>query len=266
MKAQSSVKAESDSTTSGNSNKQNGNGKPPRPVGSLDRRRQLSTNREERDHKSRSAHSLKEKVTDAKDMKGKSKTMICRTASFEVRAGGGNGSISGESALGTRPNNEFHRASPGFWEPPPPPSFPYYWDGYHFWPSSSCHASREELRSGGNGGSEYNLMAPQSQPHRRGTPLAPDHHHHHHPGPQPYNPQQQRYGSNNTLSTSQQDLSYSPYYGRYMGPPAPPPGHGYCGCEGGGRPYHPHHHHSNSSLWNNNQVGEEGRRSVFLCK
>lgn len=35
--------------------------KPPRPSGSLDRRRNLHTTRQERDSKSRSAHSLKER-------------------------------------------------------------------------------------------------------------------------------------------------------------------------------------------------------------
>lgn len=234
----------------------NGNGKPPRPVGSLDRRRQLSTNREERDHKSRSAHSLKEKGSESvKDMKNKSKNMICRTGSFEVRHGNSlGGSNSGESGLGPR-SSDYHRASPGFWEPPPPPAFPYYWDGYHFWPSS-CHASREDVR-----GVDYNLM----QSHRRGTPSGPgpmpmtphDHHLLHHPVHHQQQQQQQRYGSNNTLSTSQQDLSCGPYCGRgYMGPPNPHShgGGGYCGCEGGGsgRPYHPHH--STNSLWRD-QVG-----------
>lgn len=234
----------------------NGAGKPPRPVGSLDRRRQLSTNREERDHKSRSAHSLKEKSSDSKEMKNKSKHMISRTGSFEVRHGGsgGGGSNSGESGpVGGPRSGDFNRSSPGFWEPPPPPAFPYYWDGYHFWPSS-CHASREELR-----GVDYNHM----QSHRRGTPgavgplpMAP-HDHHHHPPPSPHHHQQQqqsqqRYGSNNTLNASQQDLSCAPYFGRYMGPPNPHP-HAYCGCEGG-RPYHPHQ--STSSLWS--QVGKSG--------
>lgn len=36
-------------------------GKPPRPTGSLDRRRAVQTNRQERDCKSRSAHYLKER-------------------------------------------------------------------------------------------------------------------------------------------------------------------------------------------------------------
>lgn len=238
------------STTSSSS--LNGSGKPPRPLGSLDRRRQLSMNREERDHKSRSAHSLKEKGSDAKEARNKSKHTISRTGSFEVRHGGGGGSNSGES--GPPRSGDFHRASPGFWEPPPPPAFPYYWDGYHFWPSSSCHASREELR-----GADYNMMPP----YRRGTPMGPgpvhlpapshDNHHHHHPL---HNQPPQRYGSNNTLSTSQQDLSCGPYCGRYMGP-SNPHVHGYCGCEGG-RPYHPHQ--STSSLWS--QVGMCGF-SVF---
>lgn len=215
----------------------NGNGKPPRPVGSLDRRRQLTTNREERDHKSRSAHSLKEKgsSSDLKEMKNKAKHQISRTGSFEVRKG----SNSSESGFGMRPV-DFHRTSPGFWEPPPPPAFPYYWDGYHFWPSS-CHASREELR-----GVDYNGMGAHRRPlGPSGGPAGPHEHHtpHHHP---------QRYGSSNTLSASQQDLSCGPYCGRFAGPPAPH-AHGYCGCEGNGgpRPYHPHH--STSSLWN--QVG-----------
>lgn len=39
----------------------NSSAKPPRPAGSLDRRRISHTNRQERDSKSRSAHSLKER-------------------------------------------------------------------------------------------------------------------------------------------------------------------------------------------------------------
>lgn len=217
---------------------QNGNGKPPRPIGSLDRRRQLSTNREERDHKSRSAHSLKEKGSDAKDSRNKSKHTISRTGSFEVR----HGSNSGESSFGPR-SADYHRGSPGFWEPPPPPAFPYYWDGYHFWPSS-CHASREELQ-----GMDYGVMGAHRRPlGPPGTLQSHDQHHHHH---------QPRFGSSSTLSTSQQDLSCSPYCGRYMGPMTH--SHGYCnGCESGVgsvgaiRSY-PHQHHSTNSLWS--QVG-----------
>lgn len=39
-----------------------------------------------------------------------------------------------------------HRGSPGFWEPPPPPTMPYsmHWEPPHYW---NYHgASREELR------------------------------------------------------------------------------------------------------------------------
>lgn len=79
--------------------------------------------------------------------------------------------------------------------------------------------------------------------HRRPPPgVVPPAHDHHH----------SRYGSNNGLNSSQQDLSCSPYCGRYMAPPSPH-SHGYCGCESQTRPY-PHAHHSTSSLWN--QVGE----------
>lgn len=44
-----------------NSPSTNNSAKPPRPAGSLDRRRISHTNRQERDSKSRSAHSLKER-------------------------------------------------------------------------------------------------------------------------------------------------------------------------------------------------------------
>ena len=222
-------------------------GKPPRPVGSLDRRRQLSTNREERDHKSRSAHSLKEKGSESsKEMRSRQKHMISRTGSFEVRHGGSGGS---NSESGGPRSADFQRGSPGFWEPPPPPAFPYYWDGYHFWPSS-CHASREELR-----GVEYsvNALAAQRRNNAGSGPLTPHDHqqnHHHH------QQQQQRYGSNNTLNTSQQELSCGPYCGqRYGGPMGPmPPPHGYYG-------YHPHH--SMGSLWN--QVGMCGQCVNCVC-
>lgn len=224
------------------SSSQNGTGKPPRPLGSLDRRRQLSMNREERDHKSRSAHSLKEKGSDPRETRHKPKHLISRTGSFEGRHGGGSNSGDSQAPRST----DFHRASPGFWEPPPPPAFPYYWDGYHFWPSTSCHASREDVR----GVPDFNMMPP----HRRGTPLiaGPIHlpGHDHHPHQHVHNQQAQRYGSNNTLSTSQQDLSCGPYCGRYMAH-SNPHMHGYCGCDGG----RSHHlHQSTNSLWS--QVGK----------
>lgn len=54
----------------------NSSAKPPRPAGSLDRRRISHTNRQERDSKSRSAHSLKERSVssefkDASNEKGR---------------------------------------------------------------------------------------------------------------------------------------------------------------------------------------------------
>lgn len=102
-------------------------GKPPRPAGSLDRRRQLSTNRQERDSKSRSAHSL---IKDKAEKEKHSEKHLPRTSSFE----GAEGSFASH-----------RRESPGFWEPPPP-SYPYHWETpqHPFW--LSCHASREELR------------------------------------------------------------------------------------------------------------------------
>ncbi|GAB0090836.1 hypothetical protein DMENIID0001_056000 [Sergentomyia squamirostris] len=105
-------------------------GKPPRPAGSLDRRRHLSTNRQERDSKSRSAHSLiKEKSSHGPEKHHQDKHLT-RTGSFE----------------GADNNYSQHRrGSPGFWEPPPP-SYPYHWETppHPYW--SACHASREELR------------------------------------------------------------------------------------------------------------------------
>lgn len=100
-----------------------------------------------------------------------------------------------------------HRASPGFWEPPPPPSIPYpHWaEPPHYW---SYHgSSREELRL-----LDY---------HRRQMDAY-------------------RYGSNGTLSASQE--LYNNGNGccnRYAPPPQPPP---CCSCE----------HRS----WNGNQVRE----------
>lgn len=96
-------------------------GKPPKPTGntvvSLDRRRHNPPNRQDRDSKSRSSHSLREKsnsknsLLDSKDSKEES-----------------------SSSQGER----YHRKSP-FWEPPPPP--PHHWDPHYY-----NYASREELR------------------------------------------------------------------------------------------------------------------------
>ncbi|XP_055691912.1 liprin-beta-1 isoform X4 [Lutzomyia longipalpis] len=107
-------------------------GKPPRPAGSLDRRRQLTTNRQERDSKSRSAHSLiKDKSLGNEQKEKHAEKHLPRTSSFEG------------ATEGAYPAHR--RESPGFWEPPPP-SYPYHWETppHPFWPS--CHASREELR------------------------------------------------------------------------------------------------------------------------
>ncbi|KAG4073996.1 hypothetical protein HA402_014201 [Bradysia odoriphaga] len=102
----------------------NNSAKPPRPAGSLDRRRTSHTNRQERDNKSRSAHSLKE-----------------RSVSSEFK------DASNEKGHHHDSNHHHHsRASPGFWEPPPPPQIPYsHWDAPHYY--NNYHgASREELR------------------------------------------------------------------------------------------------------------------------
>lgn len=196
------------------------NGKPPRPINSLDRRRHLSTNRQERDSKSRSAHSIKDRI-DSKEPKSasKPKNQITRASSFE-----GNGS-SNNTDSGYQ--NEYHRGSPGFWDPPPPPNYPYPWDPpHHFWPSS-CHASREELRM-----LDYQYQQ-QYQQLRRPPP------------------EQLRYGSSGALNGSQHDLNYNGTYWNRFAPPPPPPSHGCCSCDL--RSCHPHH--STSSLWS--QVGTE---------
>ncbi|XP_037051870.1 liprin-beta-1 isoform X4 [Bradysia coprophila] len=102
----------------------NNSAKPPRPAGSLDRRRTSHTNRQERDNKSRSAHSLKE-----------------RSVSSEFK------DASNEKGHHHDSNHHHHsRASPGFWEPPPPPQIPYsHYDAPHYY--NNYHgASREELR------------------------------------------------------------------------------------------------------------------------
>lgn len=53
----------SNNSHNNNNSNNNNNGKPPRPSGSLDRRRtNVHHNRQERDSKSRSAHSLKDRM------------------------------------------------------------------------------------------------------------------------------------------------------------------------------------------------------------
>lgn len=106
-------------------NSQQNIGKPPRPTGSLDRRRNKIINRQERDGKSHSTHSLKEKPSSnllKDDLKGN-----------KIQENGGN----------CRHENNFH-CSNKFWDlpPPPPSSLPYtLWDQY-----INFQRSREELR------------------------------------------------------------------------------------------------------------------------
>lgn len=100
--------------------------KPPRPVGSLDRRRHNGhTNRQERDSKSRSTHSLKEKSFNDNPQPNSSQQ-------YDYRHD---------------PSYQYNRGvSPGFWEPPPPPAippYPSYYDHYYW---NNMVRSREELR------------------------------------------------------------------------------------------------------------------------
>lgn len=95
-------------------------GKPPRPsIGSLDRRRSRSTtNRQDRDSKSRSTHSLRDKAL-----------------------GGSKGSLSDARGKDTDTSNSNgnRRKSPAFYAPPPPTS----WDHHYY---NNHVQSREDLR------------------------------------------------------------------------------------------------------------------------
>lgn len=100
--------------------------KPPRPLGSLDRRRHNGPNRQDRDSKSRSTHSLKEKSSSDNTQQQNS------SQQYDYRHD---------------PSYQYSRGiSPGFWEPPPPPAippYPSYYDHYYW---NNMVRSREELR------------------------------------------------------------------------------------------------------------------------
>ncbi|KFB38265.1 AGAP010342-PA-like protein [Anopheles sinensis] len=180
-----------------------GSGKPPRPLretGSLDRRRNLSTSRHERDGKSRSTHSLKEKSSSSdlhkhdslsSNLSLNSKDQLHDSGSFN------NYNSSGSGSLHQQRHQHQHnpRHSPSIWEPPPPPPLahwdPHYYWGYPHYHHQHQHQSREELRL-----IDY---------HRRQQELY-------------------QYGSNSNLGSAQ-DLSCSSGCCNrgYFPPPFPPP-------------------------------------------
>ncbi|XP_052873359.1 uncharacterized protein LOC128278667 [Anopheles cruzii] len=198
-------------------------GKPPRPLretGSLDRRRHLGSSRHERDSKSRSTHSLKEKSSSSEFPKHDSMSSNLSLNSKDHHHDSGSYNNYNSSGSGSQQHQQQHHhhhhphhrqrqsPSPGIWEPPPPPPLShwdphYYWGAYphHYHHQQQQHGSREELRL-----IDY---------HRR---------------------QQQelyRYGSNSALGSSQ-DLSScaSGCCSRsFYPPPPPPPGAGCCSCE-----------------------------------
>ena len=135
-----------------NGNASNLNSKPPRPnisLGSLDRRRpNQRMNRYERDSKSRSTHSLKEKSTSSEFTKDnlssvnysrgnntfdENRSIHEKFSIFKEHLDSAHYPSSGSSSV------NHHRHSPGIWEAPPPPP----WDPHHCW---NYHHSREELR------------------------------------------------------------------------------------------------------------------------
>ncbi|XP_053658951.1 uncharacterized protein LOC128708020 [Anopheles marshallii] len=133
-------------------------GKPPRPAresGSLDRRRNLSSSRHERDGKSRSTHSLKEKSSSVElhkhdsmssNLSLNSKDHIYDSGSFNNYNSSGSGSQHQHHSC--PPHSHNSRLSPGIWEPPPPPPLSP-WDPHYYWGYSHHHPhhqSREELR------------------------------------------------------------------------------------------------------------------------
>ncbi|XP_050071791.1 uncharacterized protein LOC126559663 [Anopheles maculipalpis] len=134
-------------------------GKPPRPsreTGSLDRRRNLSATRHERDGKSRSTHSLKEKSSSSElhkhdsmssNLSLNSKDHLYDSGSFNNYNSSGSGS---QHQYHSCPPPHAHnpRMSPGIWEPPPPPPLSP-WDPHYYWNQPHHHhhhQSREELR------------------------------------------------------------------------------------------------------------------------
>uniref|UniRef100_A0AAG5D3A2 SAM domain-containing protein n=2 Tax=Anopheles atroparvus TaxID=41427 RepID=A0AAG5D3A2_ANOAO len=131
-------------------------GKPPRPMrdtGSLDRRRNLATSRHERDCKSRSTHSLKEKSSSSEFHKHDSlSSNLSLNAKDQLHDSGSfnNYNSSGSSSLHQQQLQSQHnpRRSPSIWEPPPPPPLSL-WDPHYYWSYPHYHhqhQSREELR------------------------------------------------------------------------------------------------------------------------
>ncbi|XP_065078327.1 uncharacterized protein LOC135701450 isoform X9 [Ochlerotatus camptorhynchus] len=207
-----------------------GCGKPPRPMtGSLDRRRHLGANRHERDSKSRSTHSLKDKFSSSElqqqdshssnlslNSKGKSSSKRSTSAkgsndklwNFQEHHNDSgiyhNYNSSGSSHHhhhnnhnnnNNNINNNGQRQSPGIWEPPPPPPVSH-WDPHYYWNWNNHHQSREELRL-----IDY---------HRR------------------QQAELYRYGSNGALSSTQDLSCSSGCCNRAYYPPQPPP---CCSCE-----------------------------------
>ncbi|XP_058461225.1 uncharacterized protein LOC131436503 isoform X2 [Malaya genurostris] len=195
-------------------------GKPPRPLtGSLDRRRHnLGASRHERDAKSRSTHSLKDKSSSSDlpkpDSQSSCLSLNSKDKAAPKRIGHGKSSVddkfwifeehqhdsgnynnynsSGSSHHQQHGNSS--RQSPGMWElPPPPPTS--HWDPHYYW--NWNHQSREEL-----------LLIDY---HRRQQEMY-------------------RYGSNGALSSSQELPCSSGCCNRgyYQPPPLPPP---CCSCE-----------------------------------
>ncbi|XP_058833871.1 liprin-beta-1 isoform X2 [Topomyia yanbarensis] len=195
-----------------------GCGKPPRPMtSSLDRRRHnLGASRYERDTKSRSTHSLKDKSSSSElhkpDSQSSSLSLNSKGKAERKRVGPGKGAIddkfwifeehqhdsgnynnynsSGSSHHHHHGNSS--RQSPGIWEPPPPPPTSH-WDPHYYW--NWNHQSREELRL-----IDY---------HRRQQEMY-------------------RYGSNGALSSTQESPCSSGCCNRGYYQPPPPP---CCSCE-----------------------------------
>ncbi|XP_055598305.1 uncharacterized protein LOC129747911 isoform X8 [Uranotaenia lowii] len=195
-------------------------GKPPRPMtGSLDRRRHLGATRHERDSKSRSTHSLKEKSTSSElqkqDSQSSTLSLNSKGKSSGKRPSGSHvkddkfwifeehqndsGSYNNYNSSGSSHHNNSgstnnnSRQSPGIWEPPPPPPISH-WDPHYYW--NWNHHSREELRL-----IDY---------HRRQQEMY-------------------RYGSSGALSSTQDLTCASGCCNRNYYPPPPPPP--CCSCE-----------------------------------
>ncbi|XP_049540577.1 uncharacterized protein LOC125954386 isoform X5 [Anopheles darlingi] len=188
-------------------------GKPPRPLretgGSLDRRRHLGSNRHERDSKSRSTHSLKEKSSSSEFPKHESMSSNVSLNSKEHHHDSGSYNHYNSSGSGSqhhhphRPQPQHsQRQSPSIWEPPPPPPLSH-WDPHYYWgyQQHHQHQSREELR----------LI---DHYHRRQQELY-------------------RYGSSSALGSSQDLSCAGGCCNRNYYPPPPPlpsPG-GCCSCD-----------------------------------